>query len=287
MTTTTLGFSPSGAPTESGVRPARPPKAVRAVLDGWTMTKRYLAHVVRAPEELGLYFSLPIMFVLVFGYVFGSGMAVPGGGGYREFLLPGVFAMTMLYGMGATATAIAYDVDRGVVDRFRSMPIARSALLTGRSAADLVRAMLEMTALVVTGLLVGWQWHRGIGNALIAVALILLLRVAMTWIGIYVGVLVRNPDMVAVIVFPLAFPLTAVSNIFVAPELLPTWLGTIADWNPLSATVAAARELWGNPGLGGDSFVAQNPVLMAVVWPVVLTAIFAPLAIRRYQRLSR
>lgn len=109
----------------------------------------------------------------------------------------------------------------------------------------------------------------------------------MTWIGIYVGVLVRNPDMVAVIVFPLAFPLTAVSNIFVAPELLPTWLGTIADWNPLSATVAAARELWGNPGLGGDSFVAQNPVLMAVVWPVVLTAIFAPLAIRRYQRLSR
>lgn len=273
------------APAE--VRPAKPSKPVRAVLDGWTMTKRYLAHVVRAPEEIAIYFSLPIMFVLVFGYVFGSGMTVPGAGGYREFLLPGVFAMTMLYGMGATATAIAYDVDRGVVDRFRSMPIARSALLTGRSAADLVRALLEMAALVVTGLLVGWQWHRGIGNALLAMGLILLLRVAMTWIGIYIGVLVRNADMVGVIIFPLVFPLTALSNIFVAPELLPTWLGVIAEWNPLSATVSAARELWGNPAPGGESWVAQHPVLMAIVWPVVLTAIFAPLAIRRYQRLSR
>lgn len=283
--TTTLDFDPAARAADA--RPARPSKPARAILDGWTMTKRYMSHVVRAPEELGLYFSLPILMVLVFGYVFGSGMAVPGGGGYREFLLPGVFAMTMLYGVGATSTAIAYDVDRGVVDRFRSMPMARSALLTGRSAADLVRAVLEMTALVVTGLLVGWQWHRGIGNALIAVALVLLLRVAMTWIGIYLGLLVKNADTVGVIVFPLAFPLTAVSNIFVAPELLPAWLGVIAEWNPLSATVAAARELWGNPGIVGDSFVGENPILMAVVWPVVLTAIFAPLAVRRYQRLSR
>jgi ABC-2 type transport system permease protein len=284
MTTTTVRFDPSAT---AEARPTRPSKPVRAVLDGWTMTKRYLAHVARAPEEIAIYFSLPIMFVLVFGYVFGSGMVVPGGGGYREFLLPGVFAMTMLYGMGATGTAIAYDVDRGVVDRFRSMPVARSALLTGRSAADLVRAVLEMTALVACGLLVGWQWHRGIGNALLAVALILMLRVAITWIGIYLGLLVQNADTVGVIVFPLAFPLTAVSNVFVAPELMPGWLGTLAEWNPLSATVSAARELWGNPGLGGDSWVAQNPVLMAIVWPVVLAAIFAPLAIRRYQRLSR
>jgi ABC-2 type transport system permease protein len=285
MTTSTHEIAPPlAAPQAPRARPGKP---LRAVLDGWTMTKRYMAHVIRAPEELGLYFSLPIMMVLVFGYVFGSGMAVPGGGNYREFLLPGVFAMTMLYGMGATGTAIAYDVDRGVVDRFRSMPVARSALLTGRSAADLVRAVLEMSTLVVCGLLVGWQWHRGIGNALIAVGLFLMLRVAVTWIGTYLGLLVRNPDTVGIIVFPLAFPLTAVSNVFVAPELLPGPLQVVAEWNPLSATVAAARELWGNPGLGGDSWVAQNPVLMAIVWPVVLTAIFAPLAVRRYQRLSR
>lgn len=261
-----------------------------AVADGWVMTKRNMAHVVRAPEEVIIYFTLPIMFVLVFGYVFGSGMAVPGAGGaqaYREFLLPGVFIMTMLYGLGATATGIAFDAGRGVVDRFRSMPVARSALVTGRSAADLLRALIEMTALVVCGLLVGWQWNRGVGNALVAVALILLLRFALTWTGIFMGLVVRNPDMVGVIVFPAAFPLTAISNVFVAPELMPGWLGTVSEWNPLSATVAAARELFGNPGLGGDSWIAQHSVLMAVVWPIVMLAVFVPLSIRLYQRLGR
>ena len=257
-----------------------------AIADGWVMTTRYLRHVVRAPEEIVLYFTLPIMFVLVFGYVFGSGMAV-GGAEYREFLLPGVFVMTQLYGLGATATAVAVDIGRGVVDRFRSMPAARSALMTGRSAADLARAGLEMTTLVVCGLLVGWQWHRGVGPALAAVGLILLLRVALTWMGIFLGSVVPNPDTVSVIVFPLAFPLTALSNVFVAPELMPGWVGAIAQWNPISATVAAARELFGNPGLGGDSWPATHAMELAVAWPVLLIAVFAPLAVRRYQRLSR
>ncbi|MFD6568646.1 ABC transporter permease [Micromonospora profundi] len=258
-----------------------------AVTDGWTMTRRNMTHVIRAPEELILYFSLPIMFVLVFGYVFGSGMQVPGGGNYREFLLPGVFVMTMLYGLGATATGVALDLSRGVVDRFRSMPMARSALLAGRSAADLIRALLEMSTLLVCGLLVGWQWRDGVGRALLAVGLLLLLRVAITWAGIYLALLVRNPDTVGVIVFPAAFPLTALSNVFVAPELMPRWIGAIAEWNPLSATVAAIRHLFGNPGLGGDSWPAENAILLAVLWPVVLIAVFAPLAVRRYRRLSR
>jgi ABC transporter DrrB family efflux protein len=270
--------------TEVGQQQGR---AGRVVRDAWAMTTRNIAHVVRSPEEIAIYFSVPIMSVLVFGYVFGSGMMVPGGGSYREFLVPGVFAMSMLYGMGATGTAIAYDVNRGVVDRFRSMPIARSALVVGRSAADVFRALLEITALVVCGLLVGWQWHRGVGNAVLAVGIVLMLRVAITWIGIYLGLVVPNPDTVGIIVFPLAFPLTAVSNVFVAPELMPSWLGTVAEWNPLSATVSAARELFGNPGVAGDAWVSQNAMLMAIVWPVVLTAIFVPLAVRRYQRLSR
>jgi ABC transporter DrrB family efflux protein len=251
------------------------------------MTGRNMAHVVRSPEEIVLYFSLPIMFVLVFGYVFGSGMAVPGGGDYREYLLPGVFVMTMLYGLGATATGIAVDAGLGVVDRFRSMPMARSALLVGRSAADLIRAVLEMTTLVVCGLLVGWQWRDGWAGALLAVALILLLRFALTWVGIYLGLVVKNADTVSVIVFPVAFPLTAISNVFVAPELMPDWLGAISAWNPLSATVAAARDLFGNPGAGGDSWPAEHSLLLAVAWPLALVAIFAPLAIRRYQHLSR
>ena len=258
-----------------------------AIADGWVMTTRNLRHVVRAPEEIVLYFTLPIMFVLVFGYVFGSGMAVPGNGGYREFLLPGVFVLTMLYGLGATATGVATDVGRGVVDRFRSMPMARSALVVGRGGADLLRALLELAALVTCGLLVGWRWRNGLGDAAAAVGLILLLRVALTWAGIFFGLIVPNPDTVAVIVFPLAFPLTAMSNVFVAPELMPGWLGAVAAWNPLSATVAAARELFGNPGVGGDSWPAQHALLLAVGWPVALIAVFAPLAVRRYQRLGR
>nr|WP_228532723.1 ABC transporter permease [Micromonospora sp. ANENR4] len=251
------------------------------------MAGRNMRHVVRAPEEIIIYFSLPIMFVLVFGYVFGSGMSVPGDGSYREFLLPGVFVMTMLYGLGATASAIAADAGRGVVDRFRSLPMARSALLSGRAGADLVRACLEMTTLVVCGLLVGWQWREGAGPALAAVALILLLRVAMTWVGILFGLLVPNPDTVAVVVFPLAFPLTALSNVFVAPELMPDWLGAIAAWNPLSATVAAARDLFGNPGLSGDSWPARHALELAIAWPLALIAVAAPAAVRRYRRLGR
>ncbi|MEW2592784.1 ABC transporter permease [Micromonospora aurantiaca] len=260
---------------------------MRALTDGWLMAGRNMRHVVRAPEEIIIYFSLPIMFVLVFGYVFGSGMSVPGDGSYREFLLPGVFVMTMLYGLGATASAIAVDAGRGVVDRFRSLPMARSALLSGRAGADLVRACLEMTTLVVCGLLVGWQWREGAGPALAAVALILLLRVAMTWVGILFGLLVPNPDTVAVVVFPLAFPLTALSNVFVAPELMPDWLGAIAAWNPLSATVAAARDLFGNPGLSGDSWPARHALELAIAWPLALIAVAAPAAARRYRRLGR
>ncbi|UED85979.1 ABC transporter permease [Streptomyces profundus] len=268
----------------AGSRVARGPRV--ALADGLVMTRRNMAQLMRSPEEISLYFSLPILFVLVFGYVFGSGMQVPDGGDYREFLLPGVFAMTMLYGMGATGTALAFDVSRGVVDRFRSMPMARSALLVGRCVADLLRALLEMTVLVVCGLLVGWQWHRGVGLALLAVALVLLLRVAMSWIGIYIGLLLPNPDSVGTVIFPLAFPLTALSSIFVEPDLMPGWLGAIAEWNPLSATVAAIRELFGNPGLSGGSWPTDNALLLAVLWPVILIAVFAPLAVRRYQRLT-
>ncbi|MGK5682721.1 ABC transporter permease [Actinoplanes sp. URMC 104] len=257
-----------------------------ALADGWVMTTRYLRHVVREPEQIVLYFSLPIMFVLVFGYVFGSGMAV-GGDRYREFLLPGVFVMTQLYGLGATATAVSLDISRGVVDRFRSMPTARSALMVGRSGADLTRALMEMVVLLVCGLLVGWQAHRGAGPALAAVGLILLLRLALTWVGIYLGSVVPNPDTVSLIVFPLAFPLTALSNVFVAPGQMPAWLGAVAEWNPISATVAAARELFGNPGLGGDSWPAEHAVLLAVAWPLLLLAVSAPAAVRRYRLLSR
>ncbi|MEK8109105.1 ABC transporter permease [Micromonospora sp. M12] len=257
-----------------------------SVADGWTMTRRNMIHVIRAPEELILYFSLPIMFVLVFGYVFGSGMQVPGGATTGSSCCRGLRDDDALRPRRHCQRRGA-GPQPGVVDRFRSMPMARSALMTGRSAADLLRALLEMSTLLVCGLLVGWQWRQGVGKALLAVGLLLLLRIAITWVGIYLALLVRNPDTVGVIVFPAAFPFTAISNVFVSPELMPSVIGTISEWNPLSATVAAIRELFGNPGLGGDSWPAEHALLLAVLWPVLLIAIFAPLAVRRYQRLSR
>ncbi|HLU43544.1 MAG TPA: ABC transporter permease [Natronosporangium sp.] len=253
------------------------------VWDGWTMTRRYLTHVVRSPEEIAIYFSVPLLFVLVFGYVLSAAMVVPDGGDYREFLLPGVFVMSMVYGLGATAIAVATDVGRGVVDRFRALPVARSALLVGRGTADLLRAVLEVTVLVGCGVLIGWRVRGSVAETAAAVALLLWLRFALSWVGIWLGLRLRNPDLVGVIVFPLAFPLTALSNILVAPELMPGWVGTVAEWNPLSATAAAARELFGNPGAGGETWPAQHPVLLAALWPLLLVMVFTPLAVRQYR----
>jgi ABC-2 type transport system permease protein len=257
-----------------------------AITDAWTITRRDLVHWVRQPGPVIVGLLFPILMVLMFGYLLGGGMSVPGGGDYREFLLPGMFAMTMLFGLEATMTAVATDAAKGVTDRFRSMPMAPSAVVAGRSGADMLNSMLGLAIMIACGLAVGWQWHNGIGPALLAVVLLLLLRFAMLWIGIYLGLVVRNPQAVVgvqILVWPVAF----LSNVLVAPETMPDWLGTIAQWNPLSATASAARGLFGNPGWSGGSWITDNALLMAVVWPLLLVALFFPLAVRRYQRLKR
>lgn len=274
------------------VIPQRPIARLRwAFSDAWTIARRNLIRLIHEPAEVFLGLLIPIMMVLAFGYVLGSAMTVPGAdpdaGGYRQFLLPGMFVMTMLYGVASTATGVALDVDKGVVDRFRSMPMARSAVVTGRSIADMLRALADVLLLVGCGLLVGWQWHNGPGQALAAVGLLLLLRLALIWVGIYLGLVVPTPDSAGLAVYPLTFPLTVLSSAFVPPAMIPGWLGVIAEWNPISATVTAIRELFGNPGIGGESWVAQNALLLAIIWPLVLMAIFIPLSVRRYRRLSR
>jgi ABC-2 type transport system permease protein len=200
--------------------------------------------------------------------------------------MPGIFVQTMLYGIAGTATGIAIDIEKGVIDRFRSMPMARSAVVIGRVIADTLRSSVDVALLIVCGLVVGWQWHNGLGPALSAVELVLLLRLALTCVGIFLGLVVPTPDAAGVAVYPLAFPLTVLSNAFLPPALMPGGLGTVAESNPLSATVSATRELFGNPAVAGDIWVAQNATLMAVVWPLLLMAIFVPLAVRRYRRLS-
>lgn len=257
-----------------------------ALADGWTIARRDVVHWLRQPGQLVAGLLFPVVMVLMFGFLFGGAMTVPGGGDYREFLMPGMFAMAMVFGVGETVTAVSQDAARGVTDRFRSMPMAPSAVVVGRCAADMLRSAITLVLLVLCGLLVGWQWNGGTGEAAAGIGLLLLLRFSLVWVGVYVGLAVRGEGALGA-VHMLEFPLGFLSNAFVATASMPVWLGAVADWNPLSSTVAATRELFGNPGWGGESWIAQNAVLMAVVWPLVLTAVFFPLCVRRFRALGR
>lgn len=258
-----------------------------AVADGWTITRRDILHWTRDPGPVIVGLLFPVLMVVMFGYLFGGAMAVPGGGdGYREFIMPGMFAMTMAFGLEATMIAVSTDAQKGVTDRFRSMPIAPSAVVTGRAGADMLNSVLGLAVIMGAGLLIGWRAHTGPLQVLAAVGLLLLLRFALLWLGIYLGLVIKGPESV-VMVQILVWPVTFLSNTFVAPGTMPGWLGTIAEWNPLSSTVAATRDLFGNPSWGADSWVADHALLMAIAWPVVLIALFAPLSVRRFQRLSR
>lgn len=280
----------SAAPPASPMPSTRPVGPVhhlrRAGADAWVVALRYLTHWRREPARVVWGLAFPAVSVLLFGYVFGGSMTVPGGGNYREFLLPGLFAMTMVFGIGETVVGVVSDTEKGINDRFRSMPMAPSAVVVGRSIADMLNSLIDLVLLVVCGLAIGWRWHGSLGEALLAVVLLLLLRFAFLWIGIYLGLTVRSVE-AANNLYALLFPLAMIANTFASPTEMPAWLGTIAEWNPLSSTATATRELFGSPGAdAGTSWITQNAILMSIVWPVALVTIFLPLAVRRYQKLS-
>jgi ABC-2 type transport system permease protein len=257
-----------------------------AMADCWTIVRRGLTHLIRQPANIGWQLGFPVVSVLLFGYVFGSAMSVPGGGDYREFLMPGMFGMTMAFGFMNTAYLVVLDKTKGITDRFRAMPMASSAVVTGRGVGDLLGAGLDLVILALTALVVGWRPDGGSAATLAAFGLLLLLRFALIWVGVLLGLMVPNEE-TAGNLFALAFPFAMISSAFVAPSLMPAWLGTIAAWNPVSATVTATRELFGNPVASGGTWIEQHAMLMAIVWPLILTAVFLPLAVRRFQRLSR
>lgn len=259
-----------------------------AFADCLNVTRRYLTHFQRQPALIAWQLGFPIITVLLYGFVFGEAMKVPGAddGDYKQFLMPGMFVMTMAFGFMNTAMAVATDSHKGVIDRFRSMPMAPSAVASGRGLADVIVACAELTILVATALAIGWRSDAGFLDTVAAFALLVLLRFSLIWVGVYLGLVVPNPE-AAGNLYAVAFPLTMISSVFVAPSLMPDWLAPIAAWNPVSSTGTAARELLGNPGAGGPSWVEQHSVLMAVVWPLVVTLIFLPLSVRRFQKLSR
>jgi ABC-type multidrug transport system permease subunit len=258
-----------------------------AVLDARIITGRDLTHWARQPGAvIANTLLFPVMIVLMFGYLLGGAMTVPGGGDYRDFLMPGMFAMTMVFGIGATLAVVSTDAARGVTDRFRSMPMATSAVVVGRAAADMLNSAAALAVLAGCGLLLGWHPHRGMACALGAFGLLLLLRFAFVWIGIYLGLtFYPNPEAVTA-VRTIEFPVGFLGNPFVAISTMPAWLGAIALWNPLSSTVSAARQLFGDPIGAHSSWITNHAVLMAVAWPLLLIAVFFPLSLHRYRRLS-
>lgn len=267
----------------------RTDRAKWAVLDCLTVVWQELTHLVRQPSTFAWQLGFPIMMVLMFVYVFGSAMDVTGQGAgeaYLEFAMPGLFAMTMAFGFVNTAYAVALGKEKGFVDRFRSMPMAPSAVVTGRGAADLLHATVDLLILVVIALVLGWRSGGSLAATLGAFGLLLWLRLALIFVGIYLGFLVKNLEMAGNL-FAAAFPLGMISSVFAPPDLMPGWLGAIAAWNPVSATAGAIRELFLSPAVPSGYWIESHAVSAAVLWPLAITLFFFPLAIRRFQRLSR
>ncbi|MGY1833857.1 ABC transporter permease [Blastococcus sp. SYSU DS0510] len=257
-----------------------------AVEDGLTITRRNLVKVRRVPELIVFATLSPIMFVLLFRYVFGSAIPIEGIS-YAEFLLPGIFAQTIVFGSTITGASLAEDLQKGLIDRFRSLPMAPSAVLVGRTVADLALNALSIVVMGVTGLVVGWRIRSSIGEALAGFALLLLFAYAMSWLMATVGLLVRTPEVVQQASFIVIFPLTFIANTFVPTNNFPTVLKWIADWNPVSAVVQAARELFGNtaPVLeASGAWSLQHPVLYTLIWSAVLLAAFIPISVSIYKR---
>jgi ABC transporter DrrB family efflux protein len=249
---------------------------------------RNLLHIRRMPEMLLDVTVQSVMFVLLFAYVFGGAIAVQGAS-YKEFLLPGIMVQTMVFSSAIVAMGLTNDLQKGIVDRFKSLPVPRSAVLVGRSISSLIHSSIGVVVMALTGLLIGWRVRNGLVDGVLAFGLLLLFGFALIWLGIWVGSLMRTVEAVQGFMFTVMFPLTFVANTFAPPESMPAWLRTIAEWNPVSAVTQACRELWGNglPAAPDAAWPLQHPVAVSIAWSLVLTAIFAPLAVAAFRRRSR
>jgi ABC-2 type transport system permease protein len=254
------------------------------VSDSLVLARRNLAHVRQIPEKLIDVTLQPLMFVLLFAYVFGGVIHVPGGN-YREYLIGGILVQTIAFGMVGPSTAIATDMNEGIVDRFRSLPMSRSAFLVGHLLAELAAATLGLVVMTLSGLLVGWRIHTDPLHAIAAFGLLLLFASGILWLGTYIGLVVRSADAVTGVIFMVIFPMTFLSSAFVPLAGLPAGLQTVAAWNPISAIIAAVRTLFGNPTALPSSppLPLQHPVAAALLWCIALVAVCAPLAIWRYR----
>jgi ABC-2 type transport system permease protein len=256
-----------------------------AFADGAVVAKRNLIKIKRVPEVLIWTTMSPIMFVLLFAYVFGSNIEIPGVS-YREFLMGGIFVQTVIFGSTFTGAGLAEDMTKGIIDRFRSLPMARSAVLVGRTGSDIFYNTTSITLMSLTGLIVGWRIRTGVVEAMGGFLLLLLFAYAISWIMAFVGLKVSGVEVVNNASFMVIMPLTFISNAFVRSDLMPGPLKTFAEWNPVSSAAQAAREAFGNTGTvpPPDVWSLDNPIVYTLIWVGIILAIFVPLSIRQYNR---
>ncbi|CAM5496957.1 ABC transporter permease [Streptomyces avidinii] len=256
--------------------------------DSLVIARRNLIRMSRIPEMILFGVIQPVMFVVLFSFVFGGSMTVGGTTDpvvYREFLMAGIFAQTVTFATAGAGAGIADDMHKGLIDRFRSLPMARGAVLTGRTLADLVQTALTVVVLTIVALLVGWRIHEGVPKALGAFGLLLLLGYAFSWIGALIGLSVRTPEAATSGGLIWLFPVTFISIAFVDSAQMASWLQPIAEWNPFSATVQACRVLFGNPGVStSEAWPMQHPVWASILWSVLIVVVFRTLSVRKYRR---
>ena len=276
MTTTTL--SPADLATGQNV-------FTQFISDVWVLTKRSIARIRREPETLSEVTIQPVMFVLMFAYVFGGAINIPGGGSYHEYLIGGMLGMGLAQTAPGTAVAVVTDMSTGLIDRFRSLPMSRAAVLTARTIADLLTQLIGALVVAGVGLAIGWRVHTSAGDVIEAFALALLFGYAFTWAGVCLGMVLRSPEAAQQTGFVIFLPLTFISSAFVPTQGMPGWLQPIAEWNPLSSLAAACRELFGNPNPAASVQVwpAQHPELAVLCWSAAMLVVFAPLAVRLYR----
>jgi ABC transporter DrrB family efflux protein len=258
----------------------------KTLSDGAIVAKRNLIKIKRVPDLLVFSTMSPIMFILLFAYVFGSAIHVSGIS-YREFLIPGIFAQTVIFGSTLTGAGLADDMQKGIIDRFRSLPMSRSAVLIGRTGSDVMNNVLVIVVMSLTGLAVGWRIRSSVGEAIGGFLLLLVFAYAISWIMAWVGLIVPSPEVVNNAAFMVIFPLTFIANTFVPTNGFPAVLRAIANWNPVSSVTQAARELFGNTSASyppPKAWSLQHPVIYTLLWVVLLLVVFVPLSVRQYKR---
>jgi ABC transporter DrrB family efflux protein len=277
--------TPPTATDAASVEPGTPTRAAPplwwTVRDTFTVTKRNLRHFIRQPRLLVFSTIQPIMFVVLFAFVFGgvAASALPEGVAYIEFLLPGLFIQSAAFRSTQTAVGLAEDLERGVIDRFRSMPMSRVAVLAGRTFADLTRSLSVVALMVIVGYLIGFRFTEGVISAIGAVLVVGLFGYVLGWIFTYMALVVPGAEAAQTAGFVIVFPLVFASSIFVPVETMPSWLQGFATNSPVSLAADATRAL----SIGGP---VARPLLLTVLWAAVILAIAIPASVRRYRRMT-